>query len=203
MYYKSRQHRTTRCRRPCCNKIGERSSRGGGFKSAVSSTFTTAAPQSRAQFDTTLTCHSCGSLPQARRNCYSQCRQVGCETGAHPSIYTQGLHFRWATSRAVSSDARYSVAQVFPRKTRCSRAQSTRDHSLRYSNERHQLDIQMSVTRNGRHECEHEHCPKSELILQDVSLLHALREAITLHSNETDRNDHLWSLDRAAGLLNE
>ena len=61
----------------------------------------------------------------------------------------------------------------------------------------------MSVTRNGRHEYDHEHCPKSELMLQDVSLLHALREAITLHSNETDRNDHLWSLDRAAGLLNE
>ena len=57
--------------------------------------------------------------------------------------------------------------------------------------------------RNGRYECEHEHSAQSELMLQDVSLLHALREAITLHSNETDRNDHLWSLDRAAGLLNE
>ena len=57
--------------------------------------------------------------------------------------------------------------------------------------------------RNGRYECEHEHSAQSELMLQDVSLLHALREAITLHSNETDRKDHLWSLDRAAGLLNE
>jgi hypothetical protein len=37
------------------------------------------------------------------------------ETGAHASIYTQGVHFRWPTSRAISSDARYSVAQVFPR----------------------------------------------------------------------------------------
>jgi hypothetical protein len=38
---------------------------------------------------------------------------------------------------------------------------------------------------------------------QDVALLHALREAITLHSNDTDRKDHLWSLDRTQGLLNE
>jgi hypothetical protein len=38
---------------------------------------------------------------------------------------------------------------------------------------------------------------------QDVALLHALREAITLHSNDTDLKDHLWSLDRAEGLLNE
>ena len=57
--------------------------------------------------------------------------------------------------------------------------------------------------RNGRYECEHEHSAQSELMLQDVSLLHGLREVITLHSNETDRKDHLWSLDRAEGLLNE
>ena len=88
---------------------------GGGFKSAVTRHCTSAAPQSRAQFDTTGTCHSCGSLTEALRNCCSQWWQVGCETGAHASIYTQGVHFRWPTSRAVSSDARYSVAQVFPR----------------------------------------------------------------------------------------
>ncbi len=57
--------------------------------------------------------------------------------------------------------------------------------------------------RSGHHECEHEHSPQSELMRQDVSLLHDLRETITLHSNDTDRKDHLWSLDRAEGLLNE
>jgi hypothetical protein len=55
----------------------------------------------------------------------------------------------------------------------------------------------------GRLPCDHQHCPKCELMRQDVALLHALREAITLHSNDTDRKDHLWSLDRAEGLLNE
>jgi len=56
---------------------------------------------------------------------------------------------------------------------------------------------------NGRIVCHHEHSPKCEVIRQDVALLHALREAITMHSNDTDRKDHLWSLDRAQGLLNE
>ena len=56
---------------------------------------------------------------------------------------------------------------------------------------------------NGRSVCHHEHSPKCEVIRQDVAVLHALREAITLHSNDTDRKDHLWSLDRAQGLLNE
>ena len=32
MYYKSRQHRTTRCRHPCCNKIGWYSGGGGASK---------------------------------------------------------------------------------------------------------------------------------------------------------------------------
>lgn len=65
------------------------------------------------------------------------------------------------------------------------------------------LALSKTDDRNGRHECEHEHFPQSELMRQDVALLHALREAITLHSNDTDRKDHLWSLDRAEGLLNE
>ena len=55
----------------------------------------------------------------------------------------------------------------------------------------------------GRRACDHQHSPKCEVMRQDVALLHALREAITVHSNETDRKDHLWSLDRAEGLLNE
>ena len=55
----------------------------------------------------------------------------------------------------------------------------------------------------GRLLCDHQHSPTCELMRQDVALLHALREAITLHSNDTDRKDHLWSLDRAEGLLNE
>ena len=55
----------------------------------------------------------------------------------------------------------------------------------------------------GRLPCDHQHSAKCELMRQDVALLHALREAITLHSNDTDRKDHLWSLDRAEGLLNE
>jgi hypothetical protein len=55
----------------------------------------------------------------------------------------------------------------------------------------------------GRRECDHQDSPKCELMRQDVTLLHALRETITLHSNDTDRKDHLWSLDRAEGLLNE
>ena len=55
----------------------------------------------------------------------------------------------------------------------------------------------------GRRACDHQHSPKCELMRQDVALLHALREAITLHSNDTDLKDHLWSLDRAEGLLNE
>ena len=38
---------------------------------------------------------------------------------------------------------------------------------------------------------------------QDATLLHVLREEITLYSNEVDRKDHLWSLDRVQGLLNE
>ena len=65
------------------------------------------------------------------------------------------------------------------------------------------LALSKTDDRNGRHECEHEHSAQSELMRQDVALLHALREAITLHSNETDRKDHLWSLDRAEGLMNE
>ena len=56
---------------------------------------------------------------------------------------------------------------------------------------------------NARSLCDHEHSPKSELMRQDVALLHALREEINLYSNEVDRKDHLWSLDRAQGLLNE
>ena len=56
---------------------------------------------------------------------------------------------------------------------------------------------------NARCLCDHEHSPKSELMRQDVALLHALREEINLYSNEVDRKDHLWSLDRAQGLLNE
>ena len=56
---------------------------------------------------------------------------------------------------------------------------------------------------NARCICDHEHSPKSELMRQDVALLHALREEINLHSNEVDTKDHLWSLDRAQGLLNE
>jgi hypothetical protein len=55
----------------------------------------------------------------------------------------------------------------------------------------------------GRLRCGHQHSPQCELMRQDVALLHALREAITLHSNDTDRKDHLWSLDRAEALLNE
>jgi hypothetical protein len=55
----------------------------------------------------------------------------------------------------------------------------------------------------GRLPCDHQHSPKCELMQQDVALLHALREAITLHSNDKDRKDHLWSLDRVEGLLNE
>ena len=100
---------------PAATRSGGAQEGGGGFKSAVTRPCTSAAPQSRAQFDTTGTCHSCGSLTEALRNGCSQWWQVGCETGAHASIYTQGVHFRWRTSRAVSSDARYSVAQVFPR----------------------------------------------------------------------------------------
>ena len=56
---------------------------------------------------------------------------------------------------------------------------------------------------NGRHVCDHEHSPQCELMRQDVALLHALREEITRNSNDMDRKDHLWSLDRAQGLLNE
>ena len=42
----------------------------------------------------------------------------------------------------------------------------------------------------GRLPCDHQHSPQCELMRQDVALLHALREAITLHSNDTDRKDH-------------
>ena len=56
---------------------------------------------------------------------------------------------------------------------------------------------------NTRCFCDHEHSPKSEVMRQDVTLLHDLREKINLHSNEVDTKDHLWSLDRAQGLLNE
>ena len=41
-------------------------------------------------------------------------------------------------------------------------------------------------------------CPVKET-RQDAALLDALREEITLYSNEVDRKDHLWSLDRAQG----
>jgi hypothetical protein len=55
----------------------------------------------------------------------------------------------------------------------------------------------------GRRACDHEHTPKCEVMGQDVALFHTLRETITLNSNDTDHKDHLWSLDRAEGLLNE
>ena len=56
---------------------------------------------------------------------------------------------------------------------------------------------------DGHHVCTDEHSPQCELMRQDVSLLHALRETITLYSKDTDRKDHLWSLDRDQGLMNE
>jgi len=56
---------------------------------------------------------------------------------------------------------------------------------------------------NGRSVCHHKNSPKCEVIRQDVALLHDLRETITMHSNDTDRKDHLWSLDRVQGLMNE
>jgi hypothetical protein len=56
---------------------------------------------------------------------------------------------------------------------------------------------------HGRSVCHHEHSPKCEVMWQDVALLHALREAITVYSNDKDRKDHLWSLDREQGLRNE
>ena len=55
----------------------------------------------------------------------------------------------------------------------------------------------------GRRACDHQHSPKCELMRQDVTLLYTLRETITLYSNDTDHKDHLWSLDRVEGLMNE
>ena len=65
MCYESRQHRTTRCRHPCCNKIGGRSERGGGFKNAGNCHVTWGAPEARVGFDPRLARHSCEPLAQA------------------------------------------------------------------------------------------------------------------------------------------